>query len=364
MKFAASIAVTAVASAVFVLGVSHPYHNWDMVAYVAAAHYQDGLRGEPLLARTYTDVRNEVDPRVFRQLSKGNDYRRGVYGNAAALEEQIPFYSIRVIYVEAIRGLGVLGVSYPRATYLIGAFFAALSAVILGIICLRANVSVYVLPLIVLVTDYPQLAALSSPDSLAMFGSLLAILACMSGSAWAYVLAAILPALRTDSVILSAMLTLVMFYRGQRLRASVALAAALVTYFAVSVSQHAYGWLTLLNFSLVEREVFPSKIVPSNDLRDYLVLYARAAWGFLGSRHCLFYLVSGCLVAFFRRAVCTRESYAAELLAIPVAFTVLHLALYPSYEDRFLVLPASLILVWIVASLRGISARLVPTAPS
>jgi hypothetical protein len=75
MKLATSATVAAVAAAVFVFGVSHPKHNWDMIGYVASAHYQDGLRGERLLATTYADVQNEVDSELFTTLSESSAFR-------------------------------------------------------------------------------------------------------------------------------------------------------------------------------------------------------------------------------------------------------------------------------------------------
>ena len=50
-----------------------------------------------------------------------------------------------------------------------------------------------------------------------------------------------------------------------------------------------------------------------------------------------------------------------RLFAIPMSFAVLHLALFPNYEERYFVLAASLILVWVLASLRSISALPRPT---
>jgi len=168
MKWATISVIAAVAATVLFVGVTRPMHNWDMIGYVASAH---------------AEVRDEVGPEVFTVLTTGNDYRRQVFQSAQALQEQLPFYSIRVVYVEMIRGLGLFGVAYPRATYLIGAFFSAVSAAALGIICVRALLSVCVLPLVVLVTGFLQLAPLSTPDSLALSGALLTTLACMSGSA-------------------------------------------------------------------------------------------------------------------------------------------------------------------------------------
>jgi hypothetical protein len=135
------------------------------------------------------------------------------------------------------------------------------------------------------------------------------------------------------------------------------LAASLLIYFAISLSQHAYGWLTLLD-SLVKPAAFPSAIVPPHDVRVYLPLYLQALWRLLRSPHFLIYLVAGYLLAVFRRNIWTRALHTPVLLAIPACFAVLHLALYPWFEERYFVLPVTLILVWILGSLRSISASL------
>jgi hypothetical protein len=192
-----------------------------------SAHFQDGLRGDALPARTYADVKDETRPEVFTTLTTADEFRRSVYQSSAALQEQLPFYSIRVVYVELMRGLAVTGIAYPKATYVLGALFSALSVVALGIICLRTQLSACVVPLVVLATGSLQLATFSTPDSLAVFGALLATLACMSGSAWVYLLAALLPALRTEFIVFSGLLMLAMFCRRGRLPASIAFAASL-----------------------------------------------------------------------------------------------------------------------------------------
>jgi hypothetical protein len=361
MKLSAIVAVVAVAGAVFCVGVLQPVHNWDIIGYVAAAHYQDGLRGQALRAATYDEVRAEVRPGMFEKMSMGNRYRQELYqGNA--LEAQVPFYSVKFLYVEAIRALGKLGISYSRATYLLAALFAALSVAALAALALRARVSLYVVPIVVLAVGYVQLARLSTPDSLAVLGCLVATLACVSGSAWTFVFAAILPAIRPDYVVYAGLLMLVMAIRGAKLFAVLGAGGAILVYVTIGMTQHAYSWLTLLNFTFVDKEPYPSDIVQSLDVTDYLPIYVRTAWEILGSSHFLVYVVCGYVIALFRSEVLKRELHAAELLAVPAVFTAIHVALFPSYQDRFFALPASLILIWLLACLGSFRAQLYPEA--
>jgi hypothetical protein len=83
-------------------------------------------------------------------------------------------------------------------------------------------------------------------------------------------------------------------------------------------------------------------------------LSARATAGVDRVRSIAGSLIGGYLLAVIRAKACTRERYSLELLAIPLAFVVLHVGLYPLYENRQFVLPASLILVWILGAVRGV----------
>src|SRR4030095_15236385 len=113
ISFAHQVVIFLTAAAVFLIGVMHPYYNWDIVGYVAAAHYEDGLRGEMLRDRTYDDIRDEVGKYMFAHLTDG-PYRHTVYEYPQSLQQQVPFYSIKIMYVELVRVAGRFGLSYAQ----------------------------------------------------------------------------------------------------------------------------------------------------------------------------------------------------------------------------------------------------------
>src|SRR5438067_12264910 len=118
-----TLVIVLIAVLVFLIGVKHPYYNWDVVGYVAAAYYEDGLRGEVLRDRTYDTLRNEVDKTKFEHLIEG-PYRQTVFEDTRALEQQVPFYSVKIIYVELVRAAGRTGLSYAQGTFWISALFS------------------------------------------------------------------------------------------------------------------------------------------------------------------------------------------------------------------------------------------------
>src|SRR5690242_17296374 len=160
--------IIATSAAILIYGIMKPERNWDMIAYVAAAYYKDGYRGADLTRETYGDIKKGISAKRFSKLVTG-EYRETVFRDPASLEQQLPFYSPRVAYVELIRLFKYFGLSYTKATYVISAIFASLSVLVLGLIILEATVSIAILPFIVALTGYSEIARLSTPDAMACF---------------------------------------------------------------------------------------------------------------------------------------------------------------------------------------------------
>lgn len=350
------------AAAVFLIGVTYPYHNWDVIGYVGAAYHQDGFRGTALRDRTYDDVKSAVHPVTFEHLI-GGSYRQTVYQDPRALEQQIPFYSVKIVYVELIRAAGRSGLSYAHSTHLISALFSALSVAVLGMLSLRMRLPAIVIPLLALGAGHSEVARGSLPDALACFASLLTVFFALKRSPWAYPLVALLPLMRTDYVILSALLMAYEYCNGQRKQAVLTLIAALAVYAGVNAIWGGYGWLTLFNFTLVMGATpYPAEMPIAASLSDYLVPYTRV-WAYIVRGH-LFVIY--CLAAFviiveFGRQKSSREFW--MVFVIPFVFFVLHLLLFPLYEDRFFGFSASLLLLGIFVLIRRASPMTVDGSP-
>jgi hypothetical protein len=136
-------------------------------------------------------------------------------------------------------------------TFAISACFAALSALMLGLIISRTAVPMAMLLVIVAVTGYTDLARLSTPDAMACFFSLVGIHSLMAQGRVVFLVAAILPLIRTDFILLSSMLMGYAYVQEQRLFALWFMLIAAGIYFLVKKLNGSYGYLTLFNFSLI-----------------------------------------------------------------------------------------------------------------
>ena len=125
------------------------------------------------------EIKKEVSNKKFSLFVSG-EYRETVFRDPSSLEQQLPFYSIRIAYIELIRLLKNLGLSYTKSTYVISAVFASLAVLILGLVMSETAVPIAMLPIVVAVTGYTEVARLSTPDAMACFFSLLGLYSLIS----------------------------------------------------------------------------------------------------------------------------------------------------------------------------------------
>jgi hypothetical protein len=151
------------------MGILKPFHNWDMIGYTAAAYHADGFRGKDLSDRTYSAIKDEVTPEKFAYLTQSDHYKKTVFENPSSLEQQIPFYSIRVIYVRLVQSLGRMGMAYPRATYVLAAVFSAASVVVLSVLFAKLGVTIAALPVVVFISSFVAIARNSTPGLACLF---------------------------------------------------------------------------------------------------------------------------------------------------------------------------------------------------
>lgn len=311
------VILIATAAAVLTYGILQPHRNWDLIAYVAAAYYKDGYRGVDLTRETYDDIKKVVSSKRFALLTTG-EYRGTVFRDPSSLEQQIPFYSIRVAYIELIRLLGNTGLTYTRSTFVISAGFAALASLMLGLILSKSSVPIGMLPIVVAVTGYTDLARLSTPDSMACFFSLLGIYGLMMKERIVFLVAAILPLIRTDFILLSGLLMGCSYLQGEKIFSLLFLLVAAVFYTLVTKLHEGYGYLTLFNFAFIGSPTpYPAGIVISTRLGDYLAPYWLLFNNLIFHSHSVIYVIALYLFWLKRGKI---ESQAAfyGLFAVPL----------------------------------------------
>ncbi|MBL8860122.1 MAG: hypothetical protein JNL28_16550 [Planctomycetes bacterium] len=151
--------------------IKKPFYNWDVIGYVATAFRFEGLQGDELLAATRSELAAGIhDERKNTVLLRGSSpYQATVVTDPRSLEQQLPFYSPRVLYVAGIVVLHKLGMSAVAASVWLSAVpLAALTMFLWWVIQRRAGA--WLAGVFVGAAAYglywPMLATLSTPDAL------------------------------------------------------------------------------------------------------------------------------------------------------------------------------------------------------
>lgn len=379
------------------IGYRKPTHDWDMIAYVASALYDDGLRGEAWRDAVYAQVRADVNDHEYAQLV-GQDpivtgdqiaeYRAAVARDPRALEQQLPFYRVKILYMTLVKGAHRLGLPYVKATYAVSAASAAAMVMVFGLLLMRLRLPLLLLPVGVTAANicafnnvaFGSLASQSTPDAIAALYAVVCLWLATRKDGAGLAAAALAPLARPDFIILSAALVAAILLtrrdespasgsprlagvaRGPLVAGALSLACAGAIYVAQNHFLGAYSFATLFNFSFMGFAPYPQSMALSTDPRDYLLAYLHAAKQTFESRHIVVYgLTIAALFNPYLRDL-TRGRFTAVFAFAPMAYVAIHVAVFPEYFDRFFsfaALAMFLWLAWVVFHIRrdGIAVR-------
>jgi hypothetical protein len=236
-------------------GIVDPAYNWDLIPYVTLAKELRGAGGKH---EAYRELAMKVEQRRFLS----NTFEKRAYADDAFFQAILPFYRIRPLYILLCSLTGLLIGSDVAATYVVSAVATALAVILSFGIALKLGVRDgwrLAVPICWAVAGGLDLARLSTPDALAALVDVLFVLA-MTGS-WAgwrsvplILLAGLAVTARTDSILLVAPLLICEWLLCPRHRpvAILAFVAAAASYFVIQHTSGNYGYVALINFSLVD----------------------------------------------------------------------------------------------------------------
>ncbi|MBU2935076.1 MULTISPECIES: hypothetical protein [Pacificibacter] len=326
------------AFAAALIAILQPEYNWDVIGYVASGLSFIGLSGVSLHELTYADVESAVrDFAVFDALTSGKEYRAGVALDPIALEQQLPFYQTRVLYIWLSLAVFACVPTLSFATVLVSGCSAAISLwVSHRLFAIRGWWTALLLPIGLYFGGLDVLADKSSPDALSVCLVMTALLVASKKPRLGVVLFAVLPLLRTDYVIL-VYLSPILFWGAVRWTAIAAsLSVALVIYMSLNMGFGNYGYLHIFNFTLIQGpQVYPVDMTISKELSDYLAAYTRGARRFWETGNVpALVLASGCMIYNFVKA----PQFLDRAMLTLLLFGLAHFVLFPVGFERFYVL--------------------------
>jgi hypothetical protein len=319
--------------AVFGLALAFPAHNWDMLPYIATALSYLGESGPPLLDRTLADLRATVDAARYVEMTT-DPFRSAVSSDPGSLEQLLPFYQIRPLYVWLVIAVSwATGATLGQATLLVPAGAAAAIMAVSMYLLRRAPWPVFLAaPPLLFVLNLFLIARLSTPDALAGLLAIVALLAALRAPGVALALLPLLPLARTDFVLLAPLVALAIRPAVPLAAAALSVGAAAAIYATINATVGNYGHLTIFNYQLIAGPMpYPAELPISREVADYAQAYLAGAKTLVEDRELWLAGVALALAAATPGAASPR---AWRLVAATMVFVGLHFLAFPAAFDR------------------------------
>ncbi|MGC3940452.1 hypothetical protein ACOTTU_21840 [Roseobacter sp. EG26] len=362
-----SLIVLSLAVAAFAL--SRPVAHWDVITYVASAFKSLGLSGQELHEKTYEVIKNAYDPAIFGILagspeaSGHGEYRYTIFSDPIALEQQLPFYRIRVAYIFLLNILAPVTGGLVGAAQIISAFSAGLITLVTGWALMQGPralpplLALGIVPVLVAGAGVIGAGQMETPDALASLVALLALLLMHSNRLVAFVLLVLLVLIRTDGVLLTGLaVILLLAERETRVRYYLLAGLSVALYFFVNHHYGNYGHLTLFNFTLMNDapDPYPATMALETDVVAYVKIYVFALIRFAPTL-----LLPGVILLVIAADI-RRNRHVTPLTAraiIAVVFLAGHFLLFPLGSDRHYVFSIVFASVYAAQTLFGWATR-------
>jgi hypothetical protein len=326
-----------------------PEYTWDLLGYIGASV-------DSTDARTVHDVAfDAIRPFAAKKdIQVDNPYRVDVAANPYHFAEQLPFYSIKPIYVALIKGEHRFGMPFPRAAVAISAVSNFLLALLLwrwlssylGGLPLAASCT-----LIMLSPNVLELSRWAAPDCLATFVAALGLYLVLERKLYFWGCSFLILDIwvRTDVLVLAGIVFLALLLRGKLDFAQFASLSllSLASYFTINHFAGNYGWPALFYNSFLGGLTAPGETLVHFSRSAYVRQLVRGAYLWLISGSFGLYLLLGGLAVWLNRSSLYSDIVAAVLAARAVSY-----ALYPNGDQRYTAVLFVLIPVALVIAVR------------
>lgn len=318
-------------------------NNWDLIGYVAVITSWRTPNPVELQSRVYQQIRQSTSRATYRALTTG-PFRHDVAMNPWHLAEQLPFYSVKPLYLDMVWLIHQFGPGLIWSMHLL----SVLSVLVLGFLCFNwmkiylPDLQSAVISACLLITaPFYTLARAVMPDALnavVLVSSLYLVFEkrkMFSG----LLLLSLSVLIRPDSSIL---VLVVLVYLatlappGLAIRKLYALALAGTTTMsvaAIATLSGSYGWKVLFVNTFDSPIPNPGQITPVVTGRDYWVALRAAAFQLMNGYGLLLFVffIALCLLI----GVASLERGLHDLLILLLIAIALRIVLFPSLQARF-----------------------------
>ena len=251
-----TIVVCVTSVLVFFYAVYYPLVHWDQLAYAGVAYDWLGHDFVTVHTMVYQELKEHAPAAEIDALINFDEYRSTMHADPEAFQQQLPYYSMRVLYMLPLVVCAKLGINFYSAINFLGALYHALSLLILyaGLRKVIGTIFWLLLPAVFyLVTKGLFVVSTNGVDSMAFLWACMITVAFLRNSKWLYVLLITAVMVRTDAIIFVFLVLAFngFVYRNEFRMNLIAAVASLVVYLLVNHFAGNYGWSTLFYFVFV-----------------------------------------------------------------------------------------------------------------
>ena len=333
-----------------VWAIRQPHYTWDLLGYVGCAvNSTDPKIIHDVAFDAIRDAPSDED------IHADNPYRKDVTANPYHFAEQLPFYSIKPVYVASIKVLHQAGMPFQKSAVAISAASNFLLAVLLWQ-WLAAYLSGWSLAaactLIMLSPNILVLSRWATPDCLATLVAAVAFYLVLERKSyfWGSSILLLDVWVRTDALVLAGIVFAVLLItRKLDIMQFAALSLlALGSYFTINHFAGNYGWPALFYNSFMGGLTAPGEAVIHFSWSAYVHQLVRGAFLWLISGSFALYVLLGALAISLNRT-----SMYSHMCAAVLAARALSYLLYPNGDQRYTAVLFVLIPVFLVIEIRS-----------
>jgi hypothetical protein len=325
--------------------IKQPQYTWDLLGYIGSS--VDSTDAKVIHHIVFDAIRPVASS---PEIQVDNPYRVDVTANPYHFAEQLPFYSIKPIYVELVKLIHRAGVPFPKSAVAVSAAAYFLLAVLLWQ-WLGAYINGWALAgvctLIMLSPNVLALSRWATPDCLATAVAAVGLYLILERNLfyWGSALLLVNVWIRTDALVLAGIVfaTLFLIRKLDAVQFASLSILALGSYFAINYFSGSYGWAALFYNSFLGGLPAPGEAVLHFSRSAYLHQIVRGSFLWLIYGSFALYVLLGGLAIWLGRSV----TYSYMIVAVLTARVVSYL-LYPNGDQRYTAVLYVLILVSLV----------------
>ncbi|MEE9423824.1 MAG: hypothetical protein V3V18_02460 [Methylococcales bacterium] len=237
----------------FLHGVNTVEQNWDMLGYVGSAVSIEEADVSYMHNYVYQEFRAYSTDEEFENLTNTYNYRKVMFQDQDAFNQQIPFYKMRIIFVFLILGLSKLGFNMFMVSHMLSATLVSIGYYVFYHAYKKLINPIFWLfyPLFAIIFNIINLTQTVTADSLAFLWISLLCYSFINAHWKTFFLLLVTSILvRTELIFFVAIFScyFMLFRPSQRIIAAASLLVSLILYLLINNYVGNYGWSTVFSF--------------------------------------------------------------------------------------------------------------------